>query len=457
MSRLSLLPLRQTRRYSNSSSNSYSTHSYSPRLTQTYEIPRLGRIRVSLQSGSTLGIAQSRGERPYQEDFVAVASLHLSHAELAKTNKRAEHYQKLIANNQAKYRTRTAKGTEQHLPQNHRHCQSLFVGVIDGHGGTDSAEFLANNLPRIIEQSHPDDIPNVIRTYRSIGGYFRRFRGGFLEEIARQVYDHPPKSDHPHQENHQGGGGEQSTREEVVMGVDERLSLSFLLADQQLINSCPKSGAVATAVILTPLPVESEESQTTIYPYFSSPLLSLIIGHVGDTSGLLCSAVDGKVVSLTENHHPDSRVESDRLRRIGTGLITDSFGESRWGGSLANSRGLGDASFKSLGVTGEPDIVNRIINGEDWEFLILVSDGISNVITNQEIIDLCKRAKTPTEAANRVVEFAETLGGRDNMTAVVVPLMKWGNPQSKDHTLERRQFRMKQITASTGSGRQKRM
>jgi protein phosphatase PTC6 len=401
-----------------------------------------------LQSGSTLGIAQSRGERPYQEDFVAVASLHLSHAELAKTNKRAEHYQKLIANNQAKYRTRTAKGTEQHLPQNHRHCQSLFVGVIDGHGGTDSAEFLANNLPRIIEQSHPDDIPNVIRTYRSIGGYFRRFRGGFLEEIARQVYDHPPKSDHPHQENHQGGGGEQSTREEVVMGVDERLSLSFLLADQQLINSCPKSGAVATAVILTPLPVESEESQTTIYPYFSSPLLSLIIGHVGDTSGLLCSAVDGKVVSLTENHHPDSRVESDRLRRIGTGLITDSFGESRWGGSLANSRGLGDASFKSLGVTGEPDIVNRIINGmsffhldqtknihvsyllrifyslpskkkkkkkkpsgEDWEFLILVSDGISNVITNQEIIDLCKRAKTPTEAANRVVEFAETLGG----------------------------------------------
>jgi hypothetical protein len=43
------------------------------------------------------------------------------------------------------------------------------------------------------------------------------------------------------------------------------------------------------------------------------------------------------------------------------------------------------------------------------------------------------------------------------MTAVVVPLMKWGNPQSQDHTLERRQFRMKQITASTGSGRQKRM
>lgn len=56
---------------------------------------------------------------------------------------------------------------------------------------------------------------------------------------------------------------------------------------------------------------------------------------------------------MTENHHHDSRVESARLRRMmGSSLITDSYGESRyintlfrtyahpsrWMGALANTR-----------------------------------------------------------------------------------------------------------------------
>ena len=34
---------------------------------------------------------------------------------------------------------------------------------------------------------------------------------------------------------------------------------------------------------------------------------------------------------MTENHHPDTRIEAHRLRRtMGSGLIMDSFGESRY-------------------------------------------------------------------------------------------------------------------------------
>ncbi|KAA1084125.1 hypothetical protein PGT21_018346 [Puccinia graminis f. sp. tritici] len=462
------LTLSRTRRIQNNNHSTTTTtttttttappsSAYEARLTQTYEIPRIGKIKVSLQSESVLGIAQSRGERPYQEDFFALASLNLDALELDKTLRRAQDYQRLIANNQAKYRKRTPNNTDQpsssHIAQNKDHkqtlLQTLFVGVIDGHGGSDSAEYLANNLARIIEQSKLSDIPKVIRKYRSIGGYFRRFRGGFLEEIAQEVYNN--NNTDPSRK------GEGDDKDQPRMGVDERLSLSFLLADQQLISRCPKSGAVTTMALITPLPIEDAEQSRRIDPHFSSPLLSLVLAHLGDTSALLCSATNGKVLPLTEHHHPDSRVESDRLRRIGTGLITDSFGESRWGGSLANSRGLGDAGFKALGVTGEPDIINKIINGLDWEFLVLVSDGISNVISNQEIIDLCKRTKSPTEAAKRVVGFAESLGGRDNMTAIVVPLLGWANPQSVDLTLERREFRLKQFSSSVGSGRQNRM
>ena len=48
-----------------------------------------------------------------------------------------------------------------------------------------------------------------------------------------------------------------------------------------------------------------------------------------DTKILLCNRHTGKVEPLTERHHADARIEASRLRRIGGGLITDSFGESR--------------------------------------------------------------------------------------------------------------------------------
>ena len=46
---------------------------------------------------------------------------------------------------------------------------------------------------------------------------------------------------------------------------------------------------------------------------------------------MLLSSVDGGTVfSMTENHHADTRVESMRLRSMGSALVTDSFGDSRW-------------------------------------------------------------------------------------------------------------------------------
>lgn len=49
-----------------------------------------------------------------------------------------------------------------------------------------------------------------------------------------------------------------------------------------------------------------------------------------DTTILLCNKHTGKVEPLTEWHHADARVEASRLRRLGGGLVTDSFGESRY-------------------------------------------------------------------------------------------------------------------------------
>ncbi len=61
--------------------------------------------------------------------------------------------------------------------------------------------------------------------------------------------------------------------------------------------------------------------------------------HSSDTRAVLCSTETGKAFPMTENHHADTREEATRLRRIGTGLVTDSFGEARWMGAVANTRG----------------------------------------------------------------------------------------------------------------------
>ena len=39
---------------------------------------------------------------------------------------------------------------------------------------------------------------------------------------------------------------------------------------------------------------------------------------------------------MTEDHHAETRGEAARLRRIGIGLVTDSYGEARYGHVLSS-------------------------------------------------------------------------------------------------------------------------
>ena len=84
--------------------------------------------------------------------------------------------------------------------------------------------------------------------------------------------------------------------------------------------------------------------------------------------------------------------------------------QSRWAGTLANTRGFGDAHYKELGVFAEPAITSRILKGSEYAFLILLSDGVTDVISDQEICDLVRGFKDPERAAKNVVGFAESIG-----------------------------------------------
>src|SRR5690606_11587986 len=78
---------------------------------------------------------------------------------------------------------------------------------------------------------------------------------------------------------------------------------------------------------------------------------------------------------------------------------------------------------KRVGVSAEPDVVRVHLAPAQYAFLVLVSDGVSGILGDQEIVDVVKEAATPEEGARKVVEYAtEVSDDGDNATCLVVRL-----------------------------------
>ncbi|KAK6442131.1 Protein phosphatase 2C 6 [Oleoguttula sp. CCFEE 5521] len=179
-----------------------------------------------------------------------------------------------------------------------------------------------------------------------------------------------------------------------------------------------KGGSTASIALIstpTPTPFWNPASPST-----------LIVAHVGDTRILLCRTSDGKAVPLTTDHHPSAPIEATRLRRYAATFVTDSFGEERVLG-LANTRAFGDIASKRIGVSAEPQLTLTQLAPAEHSFLVLISDGVSGPLSDQEVVDVVKEAKTPEMAAKELVKFAVDVKSEDadNATALVVRLGGW--------------------------------
>jgi protein phosphatase PTC6 len=210
-----------------------------------------------------------------------------------------------------------------------------------------------------------------------------------------------------------------------------------------------KGGSTCSiAMVSTPSPV----------PFWNPASTStLIVAHVGDTRILLSSTATGSAHPLTTNHHPSSPIEATRLRRYAATFVTDSFGEERISG-LANTRAFGDIASKRIGVSAEPEITRIELSPAEYAFMVLVSDGVSGTLGDQEIVDIVKEARTAEEAARRVVDFAtEVSQDGDNATCLVVRLGGWERRQEGGvgslGTKEARDFKREQASDPRSSRR----
>ena len=439
-------------------------------------------VRIPLRSAKHhFGVSVSRGTRPYNEDTyqAGVIELPAFAKRTPRTLTRAPASSPLQA-----YREQQRKEQERSNGQGEGTSaesasgdpQVFYFGVFDGHGGTDCSGYLRERLHESIEET--------ARKYElksTLNGTTNEADSGAKKEVKSQEKEEDDEAGRATGTDSTDCGPSIAERlqtalikswKETVGGYFRRFKptnfssdsnptiatilthaflqtdLSFLLAQLRLTSddndpvasdrplnanddlhspSLPphstqhkkpfRGGSTASIALIstpTPTPFWHPSTHSTLYT-----------AHCGDTRIVLSRVSNGQAVPLTTDHHPSCPSESQRLRRWAASFVTDSFGEERMSG-LANTRAFGDMGSKRMGVSAEPEIRHLDLAPSEYAFMVLVSDGVSGGVGDQEIVDIVKEAKTPELGAREVVSFATEVGSDgDNATALVVRLGGW--------------------------------
>ncbi|OEL24317.1 putative protein phosphatase 2C 49 [Dichanthelium oligosanthes] len=154
-----------------------------------------------------------------------------------------------------------------------------------------------------------------------------------------------------------------------------------------------------------------------------------VVAVVGPTSVVVASAGDSRAVlsrggvpvPLSVDHKPDRPDELERIEAAGGRVIF--WDGARVLGVLAMSRAIGDGYLKPF-VTAEPDVTVTERTDED-ECLILASDGLWDVVTNEmacDVVRACFRSNGPPSPGarqNGVLPSAAVAGREGDGAAAV--------------------------------------
>jgi serine/threonine protein phosphatase PrpC len=124
------------------------------------------------------------------------------------------------------------------------------------------------------------------------------------------------------------------------------------------------------------------------------------LGHVGDSRAYLLR--DGQLKRLTKDH---SLVEE--LRR--QGRLTEEQAEEHPQRSIIT---------RALGPEPSVNVDTMTFPARDGDVFLLCSDGLTTMISDDEIREILTGSRNLRTAVNRLVEAANRGGGRDNITAV---------------------------------------
>lgn len=131
----------------------------------------------------------------------------------------------------------------------------------------------------------------------------------------------------------------------------------------------------------------------------------VILAHVGDSRAYYVDASDKTIHQLTADH---SFVQA----LVDAGHITD---------DEAESHPMKNVLYRALGQAEDLDVdVIQDIRIHASDRLVLCSDGLTLHVNSDEIRDTALSSDDPHVISNKLVELANSRGGKDNVSVIVV-------------------------------------
>lgn len=195
---------------------------------------------------------------------------------------------------------------------------------------------------------------------------------------------------------------------------------------------------------------------TAISLYLSAAGQSITVSNVGDSRAVMGAEMQSNCVAvpLSKDQTPHRAEEAKRCQQNGARILsmgqidpsTRQEGEEDvedpprvWAAKgmfpgTAFTRSLGDSVAETLGVFAEPEQMTLKLSASS-KLLVLASDGIYDVLDNQQVVSLCYQYfnKGPEEACKALIEKShhawlcqeeclddEEAASYDDMTAIVV-------------------------------------
>ncbi|PWW79429.1 PP2C-domain-containing protein [Tuber magnatum] len=249
-----------------------------------------------------------------------------------------------------------------------------YFAIFDGHAGTYAADWCGKKLHLVLEETirkNPNTpIPELLDiTFTNCDGQ--------LEKL-------PVKNSG-------------CTAVCAVLRWEERRSPTALA-------EAPKENGSGNNENAKPAATQQNERQRVLYT-----------ANVGDARIVLCRS--GKALRLSYDHKGSDENEGKRVANAG-GLILNNRVNV---GVLAVTRALGDSYMKEL-VTGHPYTTETVLQPEADEFIILACDGLWDVCSDQEAVDLVRQVQDPQEASKMLVDYALGRFSSDNLSCMIVRL-----------------------------------
>ena len=293
--------------------------------------------------------------------------------------------------------------------------QIHFFGVFDGHGGADAAHHCQVTM-------------------------HERLKEAILASCPKDAMARVQSAAAASKTNAQTLGASDAMDALGALGDDAFSELEASICSSQTFSKALARAFKVTDEEFAKLSGAEEElalvGTTAVVTLLSSQ--SMYVANAGDSRAVLLRS--GVAMALTDDHKAAREDETARVEAAGGQILF--WNGVRVMGLLAVSRAIGDHSLRPY-VIADPEVT--VVNRHPGdELMVMASDGLWDVITNQEACSLAKkcllRARQKGSTRENAAKVAATVltraavdrGSRDNVTVLVIDLMQDGDDLDQD-------------------------